>query len=640
MNASLAGKVADRTAERDRIWEVSRDLLGIAGPDGEWQSVNPAWTRTLGWQADEIVGRTSDWLLHPDDIEKTHAEVAQLNAGGCTTGFENRLRAKDGDYRILSWTAVPVDTLFYTTARDVTEERRQQAALLAAEERTRLVLEAMDGVGVWTYDIAADRFYSDASFAALYGFGPAQLGEGASMAEVVARVHPDDAGKMDGARAMMRAGRGDGELEYRLVLPDGEVRWILARHHMLRDDTGRCEKVIGVGLDVTRQRELEERLRQSQKMEAVGQLTGGLAHDFNNLLTAISGALEMMQMRLKQGRIDDLQRYIGAAQTASGRAAALTHRLLAFSRRQPLDPRPVDANRLIAGMEDLIRGTVGPGMGVEVIGGEGLWSILVDPNQLENALLNLCINARDAMPDGGRLTIETANVWFDDRAAHERDLAPGPYLSLCVGDTGIGMSPAVIARAFDPFFTTKPMGQGTGLGLSMIYGFARQSGGQVRIHSAVGEGTRMYLYLPRHQAPAEDQAMSGGVRRALDAGWGETVLVVDDEPAVRMLVVEILGDLGYAAIEAGDAAEALPVLRSDRRIDLLITDVGLPGMNGREVADIARATRPAMPVLFITGFADKAVIGDGPLGPGMQLVTKPFSVEALASRIREIVSGA
>ena len=336
------------------------------------------------------------------------------------------------------------------------------------------------------------------------------------MAEVMARIHPEDAAKLDEARAAMRDGQGDGELEYRLLLPDGNVRWIMVRHHMLLDDRGQLEKVIGVGVDVTRQRELEERLRQAQKMEAVGQLTGGLAHDFNNLLTAISGGLEMMQMRLKQGRIDDLQRYIGAAQTASGRAAALTHRLLAFSRRQPLDPRPVDANRLIAGMEDLIRGTVGPGIGVEVIGGEGLWPTLVDPNQLENALLNLCINARDAMPDGGRLTIETANVWLDDRAGRERDLAPGPYLSLCVGDTGTGMSPAVIARAFDPFFTTKPMGQGTGLGLSMIYGFARQSGGQVRIRSAVGRG---HDDVPLSAAPSRPGRNCGLERRMPARRW-------------------------------------------------------------------------------------------------------------------------
>jgi PAS domain S-box-containing protein len=638
VNESLAGEVARSIAERDRIWEVSRDLLGVLDLNGVWTSVNPAWTKMLGWSQEEIVGRTSDWLHHPDDQEPTRREVVRVIAGKESSGFENRYRTSSGDYRTLSWQATRAEDRIYVTARDVTEDRRQQAALLAAEERTRLVLEAMDGVGVWTYDIAADRFYSDVGFAAVYGFEADRVAEGATLAEVIARTHPDDLGRLQLAIAQVRERQGDDEIEYRIVRPDGTIRWILSRIHVLLDAAGNREKVIGVGIDVTRQRELEDRLRQAQKMEAVGQLTGGLAHDFNNLLTAISGAMEMMQMRLKQGRIADLPRYIGAAQTASGRAAALTHRLLAFSRRQPLDPKPVDVNRLVADIEDLVRGTVGPGVVVEVIRETALWPTLVDPNQLENALLNLCINARDAMPEGGHLTIRTANISLDARGAHDRELTPGHYLSLSVSDTGSGMTPEVIARAFDPFFTTKPMGQGTGLGLSMIYGFARQSGGQVRIESVVGEGTTMCLYLPRHDGPVEDSGQAGRRGEVPRSDRGEAVLVVDDEPAVRMLVTEILDDLGYAAMEAGDGPEALAFLHSNARIDLLITDVGLPGgMNGRQVADAARAARPELPVLFITGFAENAVVGDGPLEPGMELVTKPFSMEALGSRIREMI---
>ncbi|MES1972432.1 MAG: PAS domain-containing protein [Pseudomonadota bacterium] len=638
MNESLAGEVAERTAERDRIWEVSQDLLGISDINGRWQTVNPAWTHVLGWTADEIVGRTSAWMHHPDDVERTRREIADVVRGDAVAGFENRFRTRSGDYRILAWRATFVDGRIYATARDVTDERRRQAEFLAAEERTRLVLEAMDGVGVWTYDVAADRFNSDASFAALYGFDAAQQANGATMAEVLARIHPDDVPKVIKAIGDARDVRGDGEIEYRLLRPDGSMRWIMTRSHVVLNAAGMPETAIGVGVDVTRQRELEDRLRQAQKMEAVGQLTGGLAHDFNNLLTAISGAMEMMQMRLKQGRIADLPRYIGAAQTASGRAAALTHRLLAFARRQPLDPRPIDVNRLIAGMEDLIRGTVGPGVMVQVVGSPAQLPTLVDPNQLENALLNLCINARDAMPDGGRLTIEAGTIRIEDRDALERDLEPGEYVTLCVGDTGTGMTPEVIARAFDPFFTTKPMGQGTGLGLSMIYGFARQSGGQVRIHSVVGEGTTMCLYLPHHRGNIHEDGEARGAGEAPRSTSGEVVLVVDDEPAVRMLVTEILGELGYAAIQAGDGAEALAILESDARIDLLVTDVGLPGgMNGRQVADAARAVRPDIPVLFITGFAENAVVGDGPLDPGMELVTKPFSMEALAARIRDMI---
>ncbi len=383
----------------------------------------------------------------------------------------------------------------------------------------------------------------------------------------------------------------------------------------------------------------EEALRQSQKMEAVGQLTGGLAHDFNNLLTGISGSLQLMQTRLSQGRVNELDRYITAADGAARRAASLTHRLLAFSRRQTLDPKPTNINRLIAGLEELIRRTVGPGIQVEVVGAAGLWTALVDRNQLENALLNLCINARDAMPEGGRITIETANKWLDERAARERELSPGQYISLCVTDTGTGMTPEVIKRAFDPFFTTKPLGQGTGLGLSMIYGFARQSGGQVRIYSEVGKGTTMCLYLPRHQGRDEDAQIAHEWEVAPRATEGQTVLVVDDEPTVRMLVSEVLQELGYTAIEVADGSTGLQVLRSDQRIDMLITDVGLPGgINGRQVADGAREVRPDLKVLFITGYAENAVVGNGHLEPGMQVLAKPFPMEALATRIRDLMT--
>ncbi len=382
----------------------------------------------------------------------------------------------------------------------------------------------------------------------------------------------------------------------------------------------------------------EEALRQSQKMEAVGQLTGGIAHDFNNLLAGISGSLEMMETRIGQGRIDAIPRYIDAAQGAAKRAAALTQRLLAFSRRQTLDPRPVNINRLVGDMEELTRRTVGPSIEIEFVGAGGIWLTLVDQNQLENALLNLCINARDAMPDGGKLTIETANKWLDERAAKERDLPPGQYVSLCVTDTGTGMTPGVIARAFDPFFTTKPLGQGTGLGLSMIYGFVRQSGGQVRIYSEVGQGTTMCLYFPRHAgAEAEDEYRPRDPAHDY-SGFGETVLVVDDDPTVRMLVLDVLEEAGYKAIEAVDGASGLRVLQSDARIDLLITDVGLPGgMNGRQVADAGRVLRPKLKVLFITGYAENAVIGHGHLDAGMQIITKPFAIELLGNKIRDML---
>ena len=403
-------------------------------------------------------------------------------------------------------------------------------------------------------------------------------------------------------------------------MPDGDVFYI-------------------VGRDITEQREIEERLRQSQKMEAVGQLTGGLAHDFNNLLTGISGSLDLLQKRVAQGRVNDIDRYVIAAPGASKRAAALTHRLLAFSRRQTLDPKPTDVNRLASDMTDLIRRTVGPAITVETVGTVGLWTALVDPHQLENALLNLCINARDAMPDGGRLTMEIGNRWMDERAGREHGVSPGQYLSICVGDTGTGMTPDVRERAFEPFFTTKPLGQGTGLGLSMIYGFARQSGGQVGITSAVGEGTTVCIYLPRHYGASEAWDESDAREAVLSpAAMGETVLIVDDEATVRMLVVDVLSDLGYGALEAKDGPSGLAILRSDARVGLLVTDVGLPGgMNGRQVADAARVLRPGLKVLFITGYAETAAVGNGHLDPGMAVMTKPFAMDDLAGKIRALI---
>ena len=518
LNQTLDARVTERTRERDRLWELSEDLLIAADYDGHLLRVSPSWTRLLGHDEQALLTRPYAEIIHPDDIQVVMDALLAMRSSGRPVSFEDRVLATDGAWRWIAWTLSPE--------------------------------------------------------------------------------------------------------------PGGE-------------------RLTGVGRDITaakqRQAELEaaqDALRQSQKMEAVGQLTGGLAHDFNNLLAGISGSLELLQARVAQGRIGDLDRYLAAAQGASKRAAALTHRLLAFTRRQTLDPKPTDVNRLAAGMEELIRRTVGPQVVVEIVGAGGLWTTLVDPNQLENALLNLCINARDAMPDGGRLTIETANRWLDDRTARQRDLPAGQYVSLCVSDTGMGMTPEVVRRAFDPFFTTKPIGMGTGLGLSMIYGFVQQSGGQARIYSEAGQGAMVCLYLPRHHGEAACEEANAELAGAPRAGQGETVLVVDDEPTVRMLVTEVLEDLGYTAIEAADGPAGLKVLRSDARIDLLVTDVGLPGgMNGRQVADAGRAVRPGLKVLFITGYAENAVVGNGHLDPGMHVLTKPFAMEALASRIKELIAG-
>ena len=397
-------------------------------------------------------------------------------------------------------------------------------------------------------------------------------------------------------------------------------------------------QIYAYGRDVTDQMVAEDRLRQAQKMEAVGQLTGGLAHDFNNLLTGIMGSLELLQMRVRQGRVSDLDSYIELGQGAARRAAALTHRLLAFSRRQSLDPKPTDVNELVAGMEGLIRHTAGAPVQIEVLPSATPCSALVDPHQLENVLLNLCNNARDAMPAGGRLTIAVAARLLDEAAARELALAPGHYAVLSVTDTGHGMTPEVVRRAFDPFFTTKPIGAGTGLGLSMIYGFAHQSGGAVQIQSQVGRGTTVCVYMPSFRSAEAETEPAGLVAAVSRAHRGETVLVIHDDSPVRSLLADVLGRLGYAAAEAADAAAGLHVLQSEARIDLLVTAASLPGgTTGRHLAAIGRATRPGLPVLVI---ADAGAPADPAPESGVRVLTRPFGADALAACINTLTTPA
>jgi CheY-like chemotaxis protein len=354
-------------------------------------------------------------------------------------------------------------------------------------------------------------------------------------------------------------------------------------------------------------------------------------------LTGIVGSLDLLQTRLSQGRTDNVARYINAAMTSANRAAALTHRLLAFARRQPLIPKSTDVNQLVVSLEDLLRRTIGETIDLEIAASDDLWCTLCDPNQLESALLNLAINARDAMPDGGKLTISTANARLDNVTAETPALSPGDYVCITVTDTGVGMSAEVAARAFDPFFTTKPIGQGTGLGLSMIYGFARQSNGHATIDSKIGQGTSVRLYLPRHYGDVA-ALHAFAVKAAEHVGTGETVLVVEDEPVVRAVILEMLAEQGYRTLEAVDGPSGLQILRERERIDLLVTDVGLPGMNGRQLADQARETRPDLKILFMTGYAEGVSISDGFLQSGMEMITKPFDLENLLQRIREMVS--
>ena len=630
-------RITVSTVERERAWQLSQDLLSITLTDGTWQAVNQAWTTILWWEPDELVGTHFAELIHPDDLARAEAAFAEVFERPLSDPFECRLRHRDGSWRWFAWTASSAGGRIYGNGRHVTAAREQAETLRQSQTRAAAYFDFSNDylflVRVGTDGIARFEDMNPACERVM----------GLARADVIGRpvdahVPADSAIDISKhARLCLDSGQPQTYVaprmyrEGRQVIIEGRVAFV----ERASDGEG---LVLFSGNDVTEQRQTEEALRQAQKMEAVGQLTGGLAHDFNNLLAGISGSLELMQIRMQQGRFSDVERYMAAAQGASKRAAALTHRLLAFSRRQTLDPKPTNVNRLVAGLQDMIQRTVGPGTAIEVVGASGLWPALVDPSQLENALLNLCINARDAMPDGGRITIETANKWMDERAARQHDMPEGQYLSLCVTDTGTGMPPEVIARVFEPFFTTKAIGEGTGLGLSMIYGFAQQSGGQVRIYSELGKGTTVCLYLPRHYGVAGEDDRAAVVQTLPRSEQGETVLVVDDEPTVRMLVTDILEDLGYTAIEAADSAAGLRVLQSDARIDLLVTDVGLPGgMNGRQMAEAGRVARPGLKVLFITGYAENAILGNGHLSPGMAVLTKPFPVDMMAARIRSML---
>ena len=626
LNQTLELRVAERTTERDRLWRLAQEVIVILSADDDtFLSVNPAAQIVMGYTPEEMLGQTVDDFLHPDD--QADLRQRRLVGDGKWTKVENRWRHRGSGYRTMAWNVVYESSIAFATGRDVTEERTAQALLRESEARMKAVFEtsyqlkglldidgrlltvnavALDAIGQTSADVIGRPLWETPWFTATEG-----------LPDLIRDV-------------VQAASRGESfRAELEAVLPGGRRRLDLSVRP-IRDQQGTIFAIMPEAVDVTDQRATEAALRQSQKMEAVGQLTGGLAHDFNNLLTGIGGALELIQTRLADERTGDAVRYATAAQDAVRRAAALTHRLLAFSRRQTLLPRLLDAGSLVSDMAELIRGTVGPAITVDVQAPPGLPSILVDANQLENAVLNLCLNARDAMPGGGHLLLA-----IDTLPAHAG--LPGPVVVLRVADTGAGMDPGVVARAFDPFFTTKPIGAGTGLGLSMVYGFVCQSEGQVSITSVAGTGTTVKLLFPAQadRAAAMDELAS----RTPGPGQGETVLVVEDEEAIQLLIDDVLTDYGYTVLLAADGAAGLAALRSDQRIDLLVTDIGLPGgMNGRQLADAARILRPSLPVLMITGFAAAEVLGHDRLQSGMAIITKPFTMSALAQGIQELLA--
>ena len=649
-----------QNARYDAVVASAPDVILTLDDEDTIQFANPAADRQFGYAAKELVGRPAA-LLFEDHASWNETRRAVLNGDVVHQPVEVIARRKDGSptYLEVSLSRWASQSRILITAilRDVNERRIAQEILRASEAQFRTLAQAMPN-HVWTarsdghIDWFNDRVYE------YTGMRPGTL-DGDEWGRV---VHPDDLSTVAELwRTAMESGTPY-EAQFRIRGANEIYRWHLARAFPIHGAHYGIMHWVGSNTDIEDQKvaaqtladvnatleqrvsertsqlmQAEEALRQSQKMEALGQLTGGIAHDFNNLLQGILGALDVIKRRIDAGRIGDLAPFLNGAQDSANRAATLTHRLLAFSRRQPVDPRPVDLKRLIGAIEELLRRSLGENIKLSVAAGEDLWLVRCDGNQLENALLNLAINARDAMPDGGTMTIDIANKELDGNQARQRDVSAGEYVCLRVIDTGVGMPASVKARAFDPFYTTKPIGKGTGLGLSMIYGFVRQSDGSVTIDSEFGKGTSVEICLPRYKgdvvdAPLEEDSCDHRAKA------NEVVLIVEDEAVVRLLIVETLNDLGYQALETADSGAALRILQSSQRVDLLVSDMGLPGLNGRQLADAARVKRPGLKVLFVTGYAKDAA-GKSFLESGMEIVSKPFTMEALASKIREMIEG-
>jgi PAS domain S-box-containing protein len=631
----------------------------LEGAEHRFVLTNPAYQQLIGHR--DVIGLTVREAIPEVEGQGLFDLLDNVRATGeAFVGRDVRIvlqRSAEGaaQTRYLDFVCQPIKdeagkvTSTFVEGVDITDRHTSEDALRASEARLRnlnadlerQVIERAQARGL-TWKLSPDLLGALNSKGYFETANPAWesvLGwteEEVLSMSIFELLHPDDLEHTRAGFELTQVGQPALRFANRYRCKDGSYRWIswigIPEHGY----------VYCTGRDITAERAAEvelaaaqEALRQSQKMEAIGQLTGGIAHDFNNLLTGIIGSLDIVRRRMTDDRLDEIPRFMDAASACAQRAGELTHRLLAFARRQSLDIRPNDINRLVANMEDLLHRTLGEHIELKCSFAPKLWTAFTDANQFESAVLNLAINARDAMPDGGRLTIETTNVHLDAALSSGPDhVDPGDYVAIGVSDTGVGMPADVVAKAIEPFFTTKAVGEGTGLGLSMVYGFAKQSRGHLRIYSEVGHGTTIKLYLPRAM---QEAVVLRKRAKETPGGQGETILVVEDDATVRLILADVLKELRYDVLLASDARPAIPILQSDRPIDLMISDVMLPHINGRKLAEIARASRPDLKVLFVTGYAEHATFRGEFLDPGMDMLTKPFDLDALGAKVRAMI---
>ncbi len=649
-NAHLAQEALKASeAQFEVLAQAMPNIVWTARPRGRIDWFNERAHQYTGRENGGLTENVWTTLIHPDDLEASRDTWLEALANGTPYEDELRIRRHDGEYRwhlarglpiygddglLLRWIGANTDIHDQKIAEEALRELNETLERRVAErtvQRDRVWRNSRDLLCVVNIDGTLRSV--NPAWTDVLGYARDEL-EGRSFLDF---VWPDDF-SLSRSEHDKAANGNLTNFENRFRHRDGSPRWI-SWHTYAEPDA-----IYAYGRHITAEKEqtealrhAEEQLRHAQKMEAIGQLTGGLAHDFNNILTGIIGSLELMLGRLTQGKTDSLARYCMAAMGSAQRAASLTHRLLAFARRQPLDPKQVDSNRLLLSMEDLLRRTLGPLYDLRLRFDKELWVTRCDPYQLENAVLNIVINARDAMPDGGFLTIETLNGDFAEPcSATPHDVPAGQYVMIRITDTGPGMTPEVLRRAVEPFFTTKPQGQGTGLGLSMVYGFARQSEGYLDIASEPGRGVCMTLYLPKSYNAA-DQSPGPELAHELSTSPAARVLVVEDEALVRELIVEALLEMGCEVVQAPDGPAGLRAVRSKQRFEVMISDIGLPGMNGRQLAEQALQLYPSLKILLITGYAENATLADGFLKPGMNLMTKPFAVSALRRRVADML---